>query len=331
MAGPQLSDMLSNLTTTKGALFAAPLVLGASLLISVSGNHSVNSETAKTTQKSAPVVATSTTTTTPTTTASKAEKPAEPSNATTAAAPKTTKASLLKKVSGTTASGDQFSAQQRDEIGEIVKDYLLANPRILVEMSEKLQKIQNDEQNRQREQILSSATASIFRSPVDFALGDQNADVTIVEYFDYNCGWCKRALNEVTKLTNGDKKVRVVMKEFPIFGEHSEYAARAALASKAQGKYWDFHVALMKEQRVTKDNVMQIAGRVGIDVAKLKQEMENPKYGEAIKVTQQIATSLGIEGTPGFIIDSQINPGFVPYKRLKQMVADVRKTGCKFC
>lgn len=329
MAGSQLSDILSTLTTTKGALFAAPLVLGASLLISVSRSHSVNSETAKTTQKSAPVVATSTTTTT--TIASKAEKPAEPSNATTTAAPKTTKASLLKKVSGTTASGAQFSAQQRDEIGEIVKDYLLANPRILVEMSEKLQKIQHEEQNREREQILSSATDSIFRSPVDFALGDEDADVTIVEYFDYNCGWCKRALKEVTKLTNGDKKVRVVMKEFPIFGEHSEYAARAALASKAQGKYWDFHVALMKEQRVTKDNVMQIAGRVGIDVAKLKQEMENPKYRNAIKVTQQIATSLGIEGTPGFIIDSQINPGFVPYERLKQMVADVRKTGCKFC
>ena len=135
----------------------------------------------------------------------------------------------------------------------------------------------------------------------------------------------------MTKLTKADPKVRVVMKEFPIFGEHSEFAARAALASKAQGKYWDFHVALMKESRVTKDNVMTIAKRVGIDTEALQAEMKKPKYAEAISQTQQIATALGIEGTPGFIVDGRINPGYLPEAQLRAMVADVRQKGCQFC
>lgn len=328
MAGTQISGLLSFLTTTKGALLAAPIVVGAGVFLSMFGTNSIGSEMSKASKEVTP------TTTVSAAAAPSPAKPAEVGKATDKKPDEATGSattSVLKKMANAGTKGGQFNAAQRDEIGKIVKDYLLANPRILVEMSEKLQKIQQEEQNLQREKILSSAKQSIFRSPLDFALGDKAADVTIVEYFDYNCGWCKRALNEVTKLTDSDSKVRVIMKEFPIFGEHSEYAARAAMASKAQDKYWDFHVALMKEQRVTKDNVMPIAERVGIDVAKLKQEMEDPKYAEAIKETQQIATSLGIEGTPGFIIDSQINPGFVPYDRLKQLVADVRKTGCKFC
>ncbi len=323
MAGMQISRLFSFLKTTEGVLTAAPIVLGVAFILTTFDSGSSEAENASK-QAAATTVSTTTSSAPAAAASSEAEKSAtKPTQA--------TEAAKVTKVADTSSDAGKFNAAQRDEIGKIVKEYLLANPRILVEMSEKLQKIQQEEQNRQREQVLSSSKQSIFRSPVDFALGDKDADVTIVEYFDYNCGWCKRALNEVTKLTESDSKVRVVMKEFPIFGEHSEFAARAALASKAQGKYWDFHVALMKEQRVTTDNVMQIAERVGLDVAKLKEEMENPKYAEAIKETQQIATSLGIEGTPGFIVDSQINPGYVPYDRLKQMVADVRKNGCKFC
>ena len=323
MAGAQISGLLSSLTTTKGALLAAPIVVGAGIFLSLFGSDSIGSETSSSANLATAASASGSATSSPTAVAK-----ADPSSS---GKSKSSKASLLTKVSDTNTVSAQFNAAQRDEIGKIVKEYLLANPSILVEMSEKLQKIQQEEQNVKREKVLSSAKQSIFRSPVDYTLGDDDADVTVVEYFDYNCGWCKRALNEVTKLTEADSKVRVVMKEFPIFGEHSEYAARAALASKAQGKYWEFHVAMMKEQRVTKDNVMQIAERVGLDVTKLSEEMEKPKYSAAIKETQQIATSLGIEGTPGFIIDSQINPGYVPFDRLQQMVADVRKNGCKFC
>ncbi|MGI9423750.1 MAG: DsbA family protein, partial [Hyphomicrobiaceae bacterium] len=294
--------LFSSLTTMKGAVIAAPMVVGVGLLFSIASSDNVVSS-----QK--------------TSAAGQATSPA----------PAQAAEIKIAQATANTNQATPFSPTQRKEIGDIVREYLLANPQILVEVSEKLQAIQEKDRQAQQLKVLASSKDSIFRSELDFVLGDKDGDVTIVEYFDYNCGWCKRALNEVTRLTQADKKVRVVMKEFPIFGEHSEYAARAALASKPQGKYWEFHVALMKERRVTKDNVMTIAGKVGLDIDKLKVEMEKPKYRDAIRRNQEVATSLGIEGTPGFIIDSTINPGYLPLDRLKTLVADVRKEGCKFC
>ena len=329
MSDSFVSKTLASLTTTKGALLAAPIIVAAGLILSLTGTEAVQpqgeAKTVATAQTGSGVVAR------PGKTGAKAEtaKPVQ-----TAQATAVTKGAPSKPGNLTTASASKsaFTLEQRAEFGKLVREYLLANPEVIVEVSEELQRRQQAEQDKSRLKVLSSSKEEIFRSPLDYALGDGGStDVTIVEYFDYNCGWCKRALTEVTKLTKSDPKVRVVMKEFPIFGEHSEYAARAAMASKAQGKYWEFHVALMKERRVTKDNVLQIAARVGIDVDKLKAEMEDPKYAAAILKNQQIATSLGIEGTPGFIIDSKVNPGYLPEAQLKTMIADIRKKGCQFC
>lgn len=160
-----------------------------------------------------------------------------------------------------------ISPEQRKAVEQIVREYLLANPDILVDVSKAL-----EERERQRTAAMASAaikdkTAEIFRSADDFVLGNPNGDITVVEFFDYNCGWCKRAVDELTKLTKSDPKIRVVLKELPIFGENSTIAAKAAMASIAQGKYWEFHVALMKERQVSKDNVFTIAQKVGLDVA----------------------------------------------------------------
>lgn len=305
MSNWTLQGFLASLTTTKGALLAAPLVVGTGLLLSIAASEQVGSQTA--------------------TAGSAGAGQTQVAQAT------TTGAETTRSEGSAQSDKALFNDAQRAEIGKIVREYLLANPNVLVEISEELQRRQVAEQNKSRLKVLASSKDAIFKSPLDFVFGDADGDVTIVEYFDYNCGWCKRALNEVTKLTKADPKVRVVMKEFPIFGEHSEFAARAAMASKAQGKYWDFHVALMKERRVTKDNVFQIAAKSGLDVAALKAEMEKPKYAAAIRQTQQIATSLGIEGTPGFIIDGMVNPGFLPADRLTSLVAEVREKGCQFC
>lgn len=226
---------------------------------------------------------------------------------------------------------DTFSPEQEKAIGEIVRKYLLANPNVLVEVSQELERRQNEAKSAQQLKLLSSQKAAIFHSPDDFVMGKKDAKITVVEFFDYNCGWCKRAVGEVSKLVKEDPNVRIVMKEFPIFGEHSDFAAHAALASRKQGKYWPFHVAMMKTRRVTKDNVFKIAESVGIDVAKLKADMADPAISAAIKRNMSIAHSLGIEGTPGFIIDGQINPGYLPVAALKQMIADVREKGCKVC
>ena len=233
--------------------------------------------------------------------------------------------------SDTPKKDGSFSPAQRESIGQIVRDYLLKNPEVLVEVSAELDKRRKAEEAGKQAQVLVSEKKSIFRSPHDYVLGNPDGDITVVEYFDYNCGWCKRALNEVLKLTEQDKNVRVVMKEFPIFGEHSTFAAKAALASIKQNKYWEFHTALMQAKQVTTDNTMQIAKSVGIDVAALEKEMQDPVYDKAIAENSRIAQALGMQGTPGFIVDSRVNFGYVPASGLKEMLADVRKEGCKVC
>lgn len=228
-------------------------------------------------------------------------------------------------------AGGSFSAAQRDEIGRLVRAYLLKNPDVLVEVSAELDKRRKAEEAGKQSQVLVSEKKAIFRSPHDFVLGNLEGDITVVEYFDYNCGWCKRALDEVNKLTSADKNVRVVMKEFPIFGEHSTFAAKAALASIKQNKYWEFHTALMKAKQVTSESTLSIAESVGIDVAALKKEMAKPQYDKTIAENSRIAQALGMQGTPGFIVDSRVNFGYVPADGLKSMIADIRKEGCKVC
>lgn len=224
-----------------------------------------------------------------------------------------------------------FSAAQQAEIGQIVRDYLVKNPEVLIDVTRELEKRQASAQAEQHEKVVTDKQAEIFRSSYDFVLGNPNGKISIAEYFDYNCGWCKRALGEVQKLVEADKDIRIVMKELPIFGADSEFAAKAAMASKAQGKYWEFHTALMQERRVTKDNTLDIAKKVGIDVEKLKVDMAKPEIDAAMKATAATAQALGIEGTPGFIIDSRINVGYLTADGLTKVVDEVRKAGCKVC
>jgi protein-disulfide isomerase len=224
-----------------------------------------------------------------------------------------------------------FSDEQKAEIGIIVRDYLLSHPEVLVEVSQELEKRRKADEEAARSKVLISQKEGIFRSPHDFVLGDKNAKITIVEFFDYNCGWCKRALGEITKLMAKDPSVRFVMKEYPIFGENSAFAAKAALASQKQGKYWEFHQALMKQRQVTKENTLEVAKSVGIDVATLKLEMENPLYDQVLAENTQIAHGLGMQGTPGFIVDSKVNYGYLPAAELSALVAEIRKEGCKIC
>jgi protein-disulfide isomerase len=224
-----------------------------------------------------------------------------------------------------------FTPQQKQTIEKIVRDYLIQNPELMMEVSKELEKRQTLLQAAEHKRIISEKKASIFAAKSDFVIGNPSADITVVEFFDYNCGWCKRAVDEMTKLVKADPNVRVVFKELPIFGENSTFAAKAAMASIHQGKYWDFHLALMKERQVTKENVLRIAENVGLNVAKLKEDMANPAYDLALKETSQIAQSLGIEGTPGFIVDAKVSVGFVPADGLQEMIAEIRRAGCQVC
>ncbi len=229
------------------------------------------------------------------------------------------------------AGPSAFSDAQRAEIEGIIKNYLLNHPEVMVEVSKELEKRQASMQAESNKKVIVERKASIFKAPTDFVLGNTKGEISVVEFFDYNCGWCKKAVDEVNKLTKADPQVRIVMKELPIFGENSTTAAKAAMASIRQGKYWDFHLALMKEKQVTKDNVFKIAEKVGLNVDKLKADMADPAIDAALKENASLAQELGIEGTPGFIINSRVNVGFVPAEGIREILAEVRKSGCQAC
>ena len=233
----------------------------------------------------------------------------------------------------TAASADEFNPKQRDEIGAIVRDYLLKHPEVLLEVSKELDKRQAQAESEQNKAALAANANQIFRSPDDFVAGNPKGDVTIVEFFDYNCPWCKKSMPILKQLMESDKGVKLVLKEFPILGEGSEYAARAAIAAMAQGKYLEFHIALYEhEGKIDAGVVDRIAQSMSLDVARMKADMNSPATANIISRNQQLAQMLGINGTPGFVIDQEIIPGFVPAKQLSVSVQNVRDSGgCKLC
>lgn len=222
----------------------------------------------------------------------------------------------------------EFSPAQKLEIEQILRDYLLEHPELLQDMAKVLEEKQRAAQAEQQKSALTQHAAAIFRSEGDFVAGNPEGDVTLVEFFDYNCGWCKRGFPEVVGLIEQDKKLRVVMKEFPIFGEDSEYAARAALAARKQNKYWELHTALFShEGKVTKQVVDETAQKLGLDATKLAADMASEEIVSAIQKNQTLAQEMAINGTPAFVIGKQLVPGYLPQAELAEAIATVRKDG----
>ena len=230
------------------------------------------------------------------------------------------------------APAASLDAQQKKEIEQLVRDYLLQNPEILREMSENLQAKERAAEEQTRTVALKENAESLFKLGTDPVAGNPKGDVTVIEFMDYNCGWCKKGLAEIASLVEADKNVRVVFKEFPIFGPNSEFAARAAIAATKQGKYWELHQAMFKHDGpVTEAVVRQLAGDVGLDMTKLEADMQDASVVNTIATTQALATSLQINGTPAFIVDDKVFPGYVPKDQLMQAINDVRANGCKYC
>ncbi len=232
-----------------------------------------------------------------------------------------------------TANAAEIDAQQKTEIETIIREYLLKNPELLTEMSQSLEVKQRETEAAARTVALKNSAKDIFRLAGDAVVGNPNGDVTIVEFLDYNCGWCKRAVAELGELVKEDTNLRVVFKEFPIFGEGSDYAARAAIAADRQGKYWEFHQALFaQETQVNAAVVDEVAGQIGLDVARMKADMSDPVVAELLIKNRSLATSLMLNGTPAFVVDDQVAPGYLPKSQLASAVQNVRtEGGCKLC
>lgn len=244
-----------------------------------------------------------------------------------------TAAAALLALTSAAFAGGSFNDAQKKEIGEIVRQYLLDNPEVLLDVSKELDAKQAQQEDSQRTAVLQSSAKQIFHSPADYVAGNPKGDVTMVEFFDYNCGWCKKGFPEVMSLLDKDQNLRFVLKEFPIFGGDSDYAAMAAIAAKKQGKYWDLHKALFAhEGKVTKEVVDETATKVGIDLVQLKVDMKDPAVAQEIADNHALAQSLAINGTPGFIIDDKVSPGYLPANELAQLIGQVRANGgCKLC
>jgi protein-disulfide isomerase len=228
---------------------------------------------------------------------------------------------------------DGISPAQKTEFEKLVHDYLLEHPEILRDMANKLEVNDKLAADTARSTTLTSQSKDIFHNPIDAVVGNPKGDVTVVEFMDYNCGWCKKSVKELQSLVATDKNVRVVLKEFPIFGDGSEYAARAALASVKQGKYWELHQAMFaSEGKITPEVVDQIAQEHGLDVAKMKIDMKASDIDAAVKKNQALAQSLALTGTPAFIVDDKLIPGYTELANLQSMLATTRANGgCKVC
>lgn len=217
---------------------------------------------------------------------------------------------------------------------KVIESYLIENPEVLISSLEKFQRDQQLVQQREQAEadiaLVTDNQKEIFDDGYSFVAGNPDGDITMVEFSDYNCGYCKRAHTEVAKFIEADGNIRLVIKEFPILGPGSTLAGRAALASSLQDggeKYGAFNDALMKHRGSHNEaSVMKIAEEVGLDIEKLEVDMQSPEIDAMVKRTYALAETLSINGTPAFVIGNQVVRGFVPADEMKKLAEAARSS-----
>lgn len=211
-------------------------------------------------------------------------------------------------------------------VEQVVEQYLRTHPEIIEQTLQALQAKREAEEQERIRAVIAARQADLLNDPHSPVSGNPEGDVTVVEFFDYRCGYCKRVAGAVTQLQQEDVNVRMVYKDFPILGEPSELAARAALASHAQGKHLAFHEALLaSKNELTPETILAIASDVGLDTKQLQTDMQSPAIQSVIDHNRELARELGINGTPGFIIGTELVPGALELTTLKNLVAQFRK------
>lgn len=196
-----------------------------------------------------------------------------------------------------------FTDPQKTAIEKIVHDYLIKNPEVLVEASRILQQRERSKMTDQAQKAIPGLARKLFNSPNSQVFGNPSGDVAIVEFFDYQCGYCRQMLPIMKSIVAKDPNVKLIYKEFPIFGESSIFAAKAALAARKQEKYEALHDALFKiQERLTDEMVLEAARSAGLDVEKLQRDMKAPDVLRQLDENIQLGNALGLIGTPAFIV-----------------------------
>lgn len=223
------------------------------------------------------------------------------------------------------ADQDGFSAKDKTAIEAIVRGYLLEHPEVIVEALEELQRREQARSSELQTQTLRTAGKELRFNPDSPVIGNPDGDVVIVEFFDYRCPYCKQVAQALREVVEEDGNIRLVMKELPILSEESHMAARAALAADLQGRYEDFHFALMSEPgSLNEDTVFAIAEDLGLDSDRLRADMESREIVLALEEVYTLAQSLGIRGTPAFVIGDELVPGAITQEIMRRKVAEAR-------
>lgn len=223
-------------------------------------------------------------------------------------------------------SGPAF-AQQMDEesLRALILQTIRDNPEVIMEALETLQEREAEAQAAAAAAALTAQMGALQNDPNAPVLGNPDGDITVVEFFDYNCGYCRRVFPNVKALMDEDTNIRVVMREWPILGEESVFAARASLASRKQGKYEEFHNALMGSNgRASQAVVLSIADDLGMDIDQLRADMDSPEVDAHIETSRQLTQALGLNGTPAFVFEDQLVPGAIELNQMQQIVDELR-------
>ncbi|WP_341913344.1 DsbA family protein [Ferrovibrio terrae] len=226
------------------------------------------------------------------------------------------------------AQPQPFTPEQKAALQQIVRDVLISNPEILVEAMHALEAKQQAEAGKAAKAAIAANRKAIFEDGVSFVAGNPKGDVTIVEFFDYRCGYCKQVQPSLLTLLKEDSKIRLVLKELPVLGPDSVMASRAAVAALEQdkgGKYLGFHNAMMAFRgQINEAEVMRMATEAGLDLKKLKTDMASAKVEQVLRANLALADTLGIQGTPGFVVGEEMVPGAVSLDALRQLVKQAR-------
>ena len=208
----------------------------------------------------------------------------------------------------------------RKEIESIIHEYIMNNPELIIKSVEKLRQVVEQENDDKKNFLIKNFELFANDKNIPWQ-GEENANVILIEFFDYNCGYCKKSLDAITNILKSYNNIKVSFRDYPILSTTSTSAAKAALAAQKQGKYFNFHSNLMKFQgNLTEEDIFNIAKSSGLKIKQLKLDMDDPEIVTIINDTRDLAKSLGIRGTPTFLINGKLFAGALDENRLKFLI-----------
>ena len=233
------------------------------------------------------------------------------------------------------AAADEFPPAQKQELGPLIREYLVGHPEVLREAIEALDKHDKEVAQVQREKAVSDRAGPLFSAPFQANVGNPNGSATLVEFFDYNCHYCKGALPDIAKLMKDDPNLKIVLKDFPVLGPGSVEAAQVASAARNQlpgDRFWAFHTKLLgMKGPIGTAEALAVAKEMGLDMDRLTKDMEDPQIQSGLQEIMSMADALQINGTPSFVVGQEVVVGAVGYDQLKDKIDAVHKCGHSVC